>query len=570
MVDFKQLDFDFSGDFLNVAAPAASASKLPITHEQQTQAAANAEAKQQDISFLPIMRGMIADYSAFPANRIYIANEKTILKSEAPPWIPPFDQNFMRANAFMPPVIKDNDSYLMAASRDFKKMYRLSLDGLAATIDYYTKYQKALNQEEAKTTLEKRMEEARQWLGNKENDTEEASFLKRHYEGILKGELKVIPKSVRLLSTSRMTHSQMKLFMDNGLKKDQVWDAYRLIKDEVRQKMLDMSCQIEDLQSSYAKGTETSYGDKNTNNSLKEKYGVLVKRQNGDAIKQEEIEDIAAALDKVTSVFGDLKNISQEYGLKISHAGTKHMYARKYVGIFFDAHKAIGVSFVNKDSDFLVLAHEYGHFLDSQAGKSLNHFFASDKPGSPENDIARKFREVMNKKEKKTIDSKYLNRTCECFARAMEQHVACKLSPERYKNYCGSEAYAKDSVFMKNILPLVETLMAERRNLWRCAPLNEGMEKLRAFGVAPENNTGPRFKENIRAICKAGEYKNKLMEAAQLLIKNVLPENREALSAYLSEHGFSGPEETKKTLLLWANEERRSKKTVMETASIGR
>jgi hypothetical protein len=372
MAELKQFDLDFSGDFLDTTAPAVSVPRRLKTDEKQAPAIAEKENKPDSFSFEPVTRGAVADYSAFPANRIYIAHEKTILKSSAPPWIPPFSQDFMRENAFMPPVIKDRDAYLMAASYNFSKMYRLSLDGLAATIDYYTKYQKALNNEEAKNTLAKRLEEAREWLGNNENLAEGNSSLKRHYESIVRGELKITTKPVRLLSPNRMIHSQMKLFMDNGLKKGEIWDAYRTIKEDVRQKMLDMSCQIEDLQSSYAKGTETSYGDTKTNDSLKEKYGVLVKRQNGDAINREEIKEVADALDKIGRVFGDLKNISEEYGLKISHAGEKHMFARKSIGIFYDVHKAIGVSFANKDTDFLVLAHEYAHFLDSQAGKKQN------------------------------------------------------------------------------------------------------------------------------------------------------------------------------------------------------
>jgi hypothetical protein len=386
----------------------------------------------------------------------------------------------------------------------------------------------------------------------------------------MRGELTVRPKPVRLLSMTRMTHSQMKLFMDNGLKKDQAWDAYRLIKEEVKQKMLDMSCQIEDLQSSYAKGTETSYGDTNTSASLKETYGVLVKRQNGDAIKQEEIKDISAALDKIRPVFGDLKNISEGYGLKISHAGEKNMYARKAVGIFFDAHRAIGVSFANRDTDFLVLAHEYGHFLDSRAGKTLNHFFASDKPGSPESAVAREFRTVMNKTEERTQNSKYLNRTCECFARAMEQYTAYKRSPEHFKRYCGNEAYAGEEVFKKKIAPLVETVLAERHDLWHCVSPDTGMAKLKEYGILPENNTGPRFKENVRPMCDTGEYKDRPMEAAQFLIKNALPENKEAFNTYLTEQGFSNPEAIKMKLRQWVSEIRADKKIEREAASIGR
>jgi hypothetical protein len=570
MAELKQLDLDFSGDFLDTAAPAAPLPRTSTSDRKEEPAGSNAETKPEGFSFEPVTHGAVTDYSAFPANRIYIANEKTILKSNAPPWIPTFDQDFMRANAYMPPVLKDRDAYLMAASLNFNKMYRLSIDGLAATIDYYTKYQKALNTEETKRTLARRLEEAKEWLGNSKNDEAGNSFLKRYHEGVIRGGLKVRPKPVRLLSINRMTHSQMKLFTDNGLKKQDAWDAYRTIKEEVRQKMLDMSCQIEDLQSSYTKGTETSYGDTNTNDSLKETYGVLVKRQNGDVINREEIKEIANALDKIGRVFGNLKNISEEYGLKISHAGEKNMFARKAVGIFFDVHKAIGVSFANKDTDFLVLAHEYGHFLDSRAGKTLNHFFASDKPGSPESAVAKEFRAVMNKRETRTIESKYLNRTCECFARAMEQYTAYKLSPEHYRRYCGNEAYTNDAVFKQKILPLAETLMAERRDFWRGVPPDSGMAKPREFGITPEDNTGARFKENVRSICGRGEYKDKPMEAARFLIKNVLPENREALNAYLLEHGFSSPEETGKILRRWMGGAGREKRLEKEAASIGR
>ena len=160
MAEYRQPDFDFSDDFLDKTAPAVSVPKppgpAPASNRKQEPALETAES----FSFEPVTHGAVTDYSAFPANRIYIANEKTILKSGAPPWIPPFDQDFMRCNAFMPPVIKDRDAYLMAASHNFSRMYRLSIDGLAATIDYYTKRQKALNAEEAKEKDPKRLAEA--------------------------------------------------------------------------------------------------------------------------------------------------------------------------------------------------------------------------------------------------------------------------------------------------------------------------------------------------------------------------------------------------------------------------
>jgi hypothetical protein len=60
------------------------------------------------------------------------------------------------------------------------------------------------------------------------------------------------------------------------------------------------------------------------------------------------------------------------------------------------------------------------------------------------------------------------------------------------------------------------------------------------------------------------------MEAAQLLIKNVLPGNREAFNAYLTEHGFSNPEAIKMKLRQWISGTNPEKKQEREDPSIGR
>jgi hypothetical protein len=96
------------------------------------------------------------------------------------------------------------------------------------------------------------------------------------------------------------------------------------------------------------------------------------------------------------------------------------------------------------------------------------------------------------------------------------------------------------------------------------------MAKLKEYGISPEDNTGPLFKKNFLLICGQAEYKDKPMEAVQFLIRNVLPQNKEALNTYLLEHGFSGPEETKKVLRQWMGETGREKRMGNEAASIGR
>jgi hypothetical protein len=124
------------------------------------------------------------------------------------------------------------------------------------------------------------------------------------------------------------------------------------------------------------------------------------------------------------------------------------------------------VKFGNTTNNHLVLAHELSHFLDSQAGKDVEHFFSSDKPGTIENRIAALFRKEMNQRTDKTKNSKYLQRTCECFARAMEQFTAFAVSPEQYLHYCKSEAYVNDNTFREKLLPPIQYLIIERQELW--------------------------------------------------------------------------------------------------------
>jgi hypothetical protein len=176
----------------------------------------------------------------------------------------------------------------------------------------------------------------------------------------------------------------------------------------------------------------------------------------------------------------------------------------------------------------------------------------------------------MNKEQARTQNSKYLNRTCECFARAIEQYAAYKLSPEQFKQYCWNEAYASEISFTRKILPLTETLLRERHDLWRGVSPDTGMAKLKEYGISPKDNTGPRFKRNFLAICHKTEYQDKPMEAAQFLIKNVLPQKREALNVFLLELGLSSQEATQKKLRQWIAEANRDKQREKERPSMER
>jgi hypothetical protein len=152
----------------------------------------------------------------------------------------------------------------------------------------------------------------------------------------------------------------------------------------------------------------------------------------------------------------------------------------------------------------------------------------------------------------------------------MEQYAAYKLSPEQFKGYCWNEAYAGEISFTRKILPLAETLLRERHDLWRGVPPDTGMAKLREYGISPEDNTGPRFKKNFLTVCNNAEYKDKPMEAARLLIKNVLPQNKEAINTALWEQGLSSPEASQKKLRQWTAEAHRDKQREKERPSMER
>jgi hypothetical protein len=421
----------------------------------------------EDFSFEPLIDGDVADYSHFPPDRMYIASEKTILSAERPRWVPPFDYQFIESNCHIPPVCKINENYIVKSGVNNPLYYKLSLDGFAAAVDYYVKYGKAFNKrkdEEKELLLSKLKEEAHKNLKNNLLVPGSPEYL--YQKSIISGYRNLKSAPIRLLSVKRMTYRQENFFKENGIRGDAVWDAWQEIRTDLKQKLIDMSCQYDDLESSYTKGVETSYGDKNTNTALLREFGILIKRQNGDVINRKETGEIRDAFNKIMPVFGNLRTLCAEYGLKVSHSGVKNMHAHRFIGVFYNAYRAIGVKFGDLTNNHVVLAHELSHFLDSRAGKTVDHFFSSDKPGSIENRIAVLFRKEMNQRTGTTINSKYLQRTCECFARAIEQFSAFAVSPAQYLSFCNREAYAPDNSFRKSVIPLIEELITERQGFW--------------------------------------------------------------------------------------------------------
>lgn len=144
------------------------------------------------------------------------------------------------------------------------------------------------------------------------------------------------------------------------------------------------------------------------------------------------------------------------------------MHASKAIGVFLPQYKAIGVSDVSIEGRGFTFAHEYSHFIDAYIGEKQDQHFGSDKDGSIANTVAKNFRNEMQLAVtvKKGMIS-YYNRTCECFARAMEQYYAIKKGESGIlqSEYNKDGSYPTDGVFIEKIMPLCEQFFKENEQM---------------------------------------------------------------------------------------------------------
>lgn len=228
------------------------------------------------------------------------------------------------------------------------------------------------------------------------------------------------------------------------------WDNHKEIIEEVKYKQNDIKMNTSDLESTYSKGEETSYGRSKMNMELIESHGLLVKLQNGGNVNST---DILAVNNSVTLFFDSVLNLQKEFSdfsMLISYSREMKMFARNAIGLFNPYLKVIGVS--NQGNINTTMAHEIGHFIDHYLGDKNKKQYQSDDYTSLPGKIAKLFRQNMISSQ----NSVYLNRTTECFARAFEQYFCIKNNIEITGNYfC-----AKDH-FVELISPLIDELLIE-------------------------------------------------------------------------------------------------------------
>jgi preprotein translocase subunit YajC len=253
---------------------------------------------------------------------------------------------------------------------------------------------------------------------------------------------------------------------------EDVFATWHDFSEMLNWKMNDIKIQRETDSEIRKQALETSFGESNTNDSLKKELGILVKRQNGDQINPLEIEQVKKAWEDVQKTFGSLKENAASDNLKISHSGNKYIYASNASGMYVPTMKTIAVSAKHGENQFgFTLGHEVAHWIDNHLGKGDGKRYASDNYESTAGKLAIAFRKGLNEK----TSSKYANSTTECFARALEQYNAIMSKGEmaemaKQGRYFASRDYVSKEHFEQKVKPLIEQFFKENK------------EFLKAFG----------------------------------------------------------------------------------------
>lgn len=447
-------------------------------HEEQS--SPEATAPKTEYSFTPTVgEDGIIDYTGVEVDKIRLPNKTQILNQFLPSYLPPVE--IRREGRYDIPAVKVADNqYLLKGTKKGGPIYRVSLDVYAALVDYHLKYDRAArkaiadyNNNVLKEALENEQAEFFPLRTKFPSIPEPLSF-ESHCQSEKKrvsSRYQYSPGRVAFQQSSshRMTR-EVYYFIESeiGSGNSNIFSHHRKNLEELQQKMLDQELQHSDLESTWTKGRETAYGDTNLDESLLDTYGVNIKRQNGEPISAKEKTELQEVLNQVYSTYGNLSSITKDYGLKISHSGNTKMHASKAVGLFTPGMKALGISFgLGKDEAIYTANHEMAHFIDHLRGKEHHAWHASDIPGTLENKIAATFRQGMN-----TAKGDYWNRTCECFARAMEEygkivHIQQKhpdWDSEKINEKVSLPAYMDYTKFYNTMIPLIQEWIETTRN----------------------------------------------------------------------------------------------------------
>ena len=447
-------------------------------------------------------------------------DEKNVLIIPTPKYIPFIDEDKFKGHGYVFDAIRlTEDSYMVCLGtysrkeKETNSFFIATLDQLVLIIDYYYAKAKAKNieradreDEDSKRRYFALTEEKKRYYmfdaglyrylsASDKKKVSEAEWDKMGLEEREKYYLPITKASVKRI-ISKLGEGEMyvsfhtmyedfidktKAIINQGGKRyadPTVMKYWRDFAEMINYKLKDIKIQREDYSDTYKQAIETSFGESNVDPILKEKYGILVKRQNGDKINAIEIDLIEKSWIKIQNVYGNLKAEALKNNLKISHSGERLMFAMKALGVFIPQMGTIGVSNKLGEVDFRsTFSHETAHFIDNFIGKLNGKRWATDDYESLAGKIAFTFRNSMNKSKNDQTD--YINATKECFARAFQQYFGIKTEGEdaitkNVDNKVATEGieiwkhpnFVNKFTFKDEIEPLIEQFLKENLDVF--------------------------------------------------------------------------------------------------------
>lgn len=481
-------------------------------------------------------------------------DENNVLIISVPKYVPFIDEEKFRLHGYVFDAIRiTEDSYLVSLGNYSSKdktsnaFFIATLDQLVLIIDFYYAKAKAKNIEQARIANEKSREsyfslseEKRRYymfqrniymnlsasekkkVSREEFEAMDLEDREKHYLPIQKHGVKRI--------TSKLGENQMWISFHNMY--EDLIDKTKVLRDKegrpnpngryadptvmkywkdfaemINYKLKDIKIQREDYSDSYKQAVETSFGESNVDPILKEKYGILVKRQNGSQIKANDIELIKESWIEIQKIYGNLKAEALKHNLKVSHSGDKLMFAMKALGVYIPQMGTIGVSNKLGEIDFKsTFSHETAHFIDNFIGELNGKRWATDNYESLAGKIAFTFRNSMNKSKSEQTD--YINATKECFARAFQQYFGMKMQGEdTITNNVESKLapngieihkhpnFVNKITFKSDIEPLIEQFLKENLDVFETTVDLDGTNDLAPITAEETSNEDVLEKE---------------------------------------------------------------------------
>ena len=528
----------------------------------------------------------IADFREINSNEI-VFDETNILSIPKPKYIPNIDEEIFARKGYVFDAIRiSKDSYILATSKykdnvsaDYSQPFViLTLDQLVLTLDYYFKKAKAQSIAEAKRKTIREEENydklsieqrnrymkyygvygglpavVRKKITKEEWDELDLEGKEKLYKPIKKYGAKKLTSKLNDTSMWASFHSMYERFINpqampknkdgipekNGrFANPEVWEYWTAFREMMDFKIKDIRIQREDIADTYKKALETSFGESNVSDILKSRYGILVKRQNGDVINALEVTQISSAWERVQSVYGNLKPNALKYNLKVSHSGKKLIFAMKAIGVYIPQMGTIGVSEKYGDKQFeSTMSHEVAHFIDNFIGELNGKRWATDDYEGKAGVLAFTFRNNMNKS--KSQQSDYINATKECFARAMQQYFSYKVyGKDALVIQEASEGEASTPIynaanfvsfenFESKIKPLIEEFFAENEDVFKTTVDLDESNEIEPIGtetIVPENNVPPTEVTKVET-----ENISDLIEGLEILSESMNDKEKEEI-----------------------------------------